>query len=88
MSGDRQPGLDEIEQRFVAILEGRMSRDEADRWAGRWVADDDLVWNEVEWWALRLLHGIDLAHGPGEGFLHDDEQVRQWLEELRHRRAV
>ncbi|WP_218061678.1 hypothetical protein [Planobispora rosea] len=50
MNGDEQPGLDEIEQCFIAVLDGRMSRDEADRWAGRWVADDDLVWNDVARW--------------------------------------
>ncbi|MFC4060961.1 hypothetical protein ACFOWE_21885 [Planomonospora corallina] len=87
MSGGEQPGLDEIEQCFIAVLDGRMSRDEADRWAWRWVADDDLVWDDAAWWALSLLHGIDLRNGPEEGFLHDDEQVYQWLEELRRRRA-
>ncbi|MGV9774450.1 hypothetical protein [Streptosporangium sp. NPDC003464] len=87
MNGDKQPGLEEIEQCFIAVLDGRMSRDEADRWAARWVADDDLAWDDVAWWALHLLHGIDLAHGPDGDLLHDDEQVHQWLEELRRRRA-
>ncbi|MGV9777870.1 hypothetical protein [Streptosporangium sp. NPDC003464] len=87
MNGDEQPGLDEIEQCFIAVLDGRMSRDEADRWAWRWGADDDLVWDDVAWWALSRLHGIDLRNGPNEDFLHDDEQVRQWLEELRRRRT-
>ncbi|MEV7013752.1 hypothetical protein [Streptosporangium sp. NPDC051022] len=87
MSDGEQPGLDEIEQRFATILDGRISRDEADRWAARWVLDDSLVWGDVAWWALCLLHGIDLAHGPDGPFLHDDEQVRRWLEELRHRRS-
>ncbi|MFF5108277.1 hypothetical protein [Streptosporangium sp. NPDC000509] len=88
MSGDEQPGLNEIEQCFVAVLDGRMSRDEADRWACRWVVDDYLVWDDLEWWALRLLYGIDLAHGPDGDFLHGDEQVREWLEELQRRRAL
>lgn len=87
MNGDEQPGLDEIEQCFIAVLDGRVSRDEADRWAWRRVADDDLVWDDVAWWALSRLHGIDLRNGPNEDFLHDDDQVRQWLEELRRRRA-
>ncbi|AGL19358.1 hypothetical protein L083_5848 [Actinoplanes sp. N902-109] len=38
----------------------------------------------MAWWALDVLHGIDLPDGKG-GFLHDDEQVVQWLEEFRHR---
>nr|WP_157553956.1 hypothetical protein [Herbidospora sakaeratensis] len=39
MATTEQPGLDEIEQCFIAVLDGSMSRDEADRWAARWVAD-------------------------------------------------
>ncbi|WP_246079754.1 hypothetical protein [Nonomuraea mesophila] len=42
--------------------------------------DDDLVW-----WALQLLHGIDLRHGPDDDHLHTDEQVAEWLEEFRIR---
>ncbi|WP_141581775.1 hypothetical protein [Actinomadura sp. WMMA1423] len=83
-----QPGLDEIEERFVSLLDGRLGRDEADRWAARWVADDRAVWAELEWWALNLLAGIDLPAGPGGGYLHDDQQIRRWLHELRHRRAT
>ncbi|MFF4776661.1 hypothetical protein [Microtetraspora fusca] len=85
MSG--QPDLEEIEERFVAILEGRLSRDEADRWAVRWVTDGDLVWEAPEWWALNLLAGIDLLAGPTGDYLHDDEQVRAWLHELQQRRT-
>jgi hypothetical protein len=86
MGTSEQPGLDEVEGRFVAILNGDLSRDEADRWAWRWMANENLVWDDVTWWALDLLHGIDLPAGPGGGFLHDDEQVDEWLQELRQRR--
>jgi len=82
-----QPDLDEIEACFAALVEGRMSRDAADRWAGRWVVDDTLERDELSWWALRLLYGIDLRHGPEEPYPNDDEQVRGWLEEFRRRRA-
>ncbi|WP_327256617.1 hypothetical protein [Streptomyces sp. NBC_01244] len=84
---DVRPDLDEIEACFAALVEGRMSRDAADRWAGRWVAGDTVECDELSWWALTLLYGIDLRHGPGEPYLHDDEQVRDWLEEFRRRRA-
>ncbi|MFE5720491.1 hypothetical protein [Streptomyces erythrochromogenes] len=87
MSGGDQPDLDGIESCFAAVVEGRVSRDAADRWAARWVLDDNLEWDELSWWALELLHGIDLRHGQEEPYLHDDEQVRRWLEELRRRRA-
>ncbi|GII54928.1 hypothetical protein Pth03_33170 [Planotetraspora thailandica] len=83
-----QPGLDEIEERFVAILEGRLSRDEADRWAVRWITEGGLVWEGLAWWALNLLSGVDLPAGPTGEYLHDDEQVRTWLQELRQRRAM
>ncbi|MGP3690212.1 hypothetical protein ACTVZO_36880 [Streptomyces sp. IBSNAI002] len=87
MNSDDQPDLDAIEECFVAVLEGRLTRDAADRWAGRWFTDDGLEWDEPGRWALGLLHGIDLRHGPGEAYLHDDVQVREWLAELRDRRT-
>ncbi|MFE7531702.1 hypothetical protein ACFU7Y_39265 [Kitasatospora sp. NPDC057542] len=87
MSGNDQPDLGEIESWFAAVVEGRVSRDAADRWAGRWFLDDELEWDDLSRWALELLYGIDLRPGPEEPYLHDDEQVREWLEELRRRRA-
>ncbi|GAA1939567.1 hypothetical protein GCM10009738_10930 [Kitasatospora viridis] len=80
--------MDEIEERFAAVLAGRLSRDEADRWAGEWITAEGLAWDDVSWWALGLLHGIDLPAGPEDGFLHDDAQVRSWLAELQVRRAA
>jgi hypothetical protein len=87
MDVSQQPDLDEIEERFVALVEGRVTRDDADRWAARRVTDDDLVWEDLAWWALNLLYGIDLPAGPTGDYLHDD-QVRAWLDELRRRRAA
>ncbi|MGW8764104.1 hypothetical protein ACWGN5_16530 [Streptomyces sp. NPDC055815] len=83
MDDSDQPTLDQIEERFVELVAGRLSRDEADRWAARWVLADGLVWDELSWWALNLLHGIDLPAGGSGGHLHDDAQVRAWLAELR-----
>jgi hypothetical protein len=88
MDGSGQPDLDEIEERFAAVVEGRASRDEVDRWAGRWLSDDSLSWDDLSWWALDLLHGIDLPAGPSDGHLHDREQLRDWLHELRRRRTA
>ncbi|MEU6313048.1 hypothetical protein [Streptomyces sp. NPDC047014] len=82
-----QPTLDEIEQRFTALLNGTLTRDEADRWAGRWVKDDTLDWDETSWWALGLLHGIDLRGDTPDTYLHEEAQLHDWLTELRHRRA-
>ncbi|MFF4098913.1 hypothetical protein [Streptomyces sp. NPDC001903] len=87
MDARHQPTLDEIEERFVALVDGRLTRDEADRWAGRWVADDGLDWDDISWWALCLLHGIDLPADESGAYLHDDEQLRAWLAELRKNRT-
>ncbi|MFD7560435.1 hypothetical protein ACFV9E_38820 [Streptomyces sp. NPDC059835] len=88
MDAGRQPTLDEIEEGFAALVDGRLSRDEADRWAGRWVADDGLDWDDTSSWALNLLHGIDLPADESGVHLHDDEQLRSWLAELRKRRTT
>ncbi len=82
-----QPDLDAVEACLSGVVEGRVSRDAADRWAGRWYTDDGLEWDGVSLWALGLLYGIDLRPGPEQPYLHDDAQVRGWLEELRRRRA-
>ncbi|MFI0355300.1 hypothetical protein [Actinomadura sp. 9N407] len=88
MHAGHQPTLDEIEARFVALVEGRVTRDEADRWAAPLVADDRLGWDDLSWWALNLLHGIDLPTDKGDGYLHSDEQIAAWLAELRKRRST
>ncbi|MFI7295221.1 hypothetical protein [Streptomyces sp. NPDC050121] len=88
MDAGGQPTVDEIEDRFVELVAGRLPRDEADRWAARWVREDGIVWDDLSWWALNRLYGIDLPAGESGGYLHDDEQVRTWLAELRERRAM
>ncbi|MEU1470610.1 hypothetical protein ABZ434_20540 [Streptomyces sp. NPDC005761] len=88
MSASGQPGAEEIEEHFLAVLDGRLSRDEVDRWAGEWMAVDDLVWDDLAWWALDRLSGIDLPAGPDGSFLHDEKQIREWLRELRLRRPL
>jgi hypothetical protein len=87
VAGDAQPDLEEIEACFVAVIEGRLSRDDADRWAARWLLDDALIWGDLELWALNVLFGIDLRHGPNADYLHDEQQMRAWLQELRERRV-
>lgn len=38
--------------------------------------------DEGVWWALTLLYGVDLRHDKDNPYLHDDEQIRDWLEEF------
>jgi hypothetical protein len=84
------PDRDEIEAWFTAVLAGTCTRDETDRWAAQWCtgAAGSAAGDEVVRWALDLLHGIDLPAGPDGDFLHDDDQVRQWLDDFRIRCAV
>jgi hypothetical protein len=80
------PTRKEIDEWFTAVLAGTRTRDEVDRWAARWhtTPAGDLVTDEVTWWALERLHGIDLPDASGR-FLHDDDQVKQWLVQYRDR---
>ncbi|KDN81210.1 hypothetical protein [Kitasatospora cheerisanensis] len=82
---EAQPGAAEIAAWLDAVADGRADRDAADRWAGRWLLDDALEWDEVSRRGLELLYGIDLRSGAGEPYLHDAEQVRGWAAELRAR---
>jgi len=80
------PDLEEIEAWFDGVVSGRVTRDEADRWATRWHSDDSVDLDDDQLWALGLLVGIDLPDWPGAGYLHDDEQIRGWRDEVRARR--
>ncbi|WP_199714809.1 hypothetical protein [Micromonospora radicis] len=82
------PSRVDVEARFAAILDGGQSRDEVDRWATRALRSLECAEvDEVIWWALGVLSGVDLRHGPGGPYLHDDEQVLGWLVEFRKRSA-
>jgi hypothetical protein len=86
MSSRQPPSREQVEARLMALLDGSQSRDQADRWATQWVAvssNDDT--DEAVWWALTLLHGVDLRQGEDDPYLHDDEQIRDWLDDFRAR---
>ncbi|GAA2096662.1 hypothetical protein GCM10009759_26110 [Kitasatospora saccharophila] len=87
---DGTDGVDGIEWRLAEVAAGRADRDAVDRWAGRLLLDDERDRDETSLWALNLLYGIDLRHGPGEPhpYLHDEEQVGEWLAEYRRRRRA
>ncbi|GLW04868.1 hypothetical protein Slala05_84980 [Streptomyces lavendulae subsp. lavendulae] len=42
--------------------------------------DDGLVRDDTAWWALDLLHGTDVPADESGAYLHDDEQLRAWLQ--------
>ncbi|MFD7657320.1 hypothetical protein ACFV4N_25370 [Actinosynnema sp. NPDC059797] len=76
------PSRADVERQFERLLSGEASRDEVDRWAGRHVAAGVDVAEPVRD-ALTRLHGVDLPAGPDGEYLHDLEQVAEWLAELR-----
>ncbi|MFI6818736.1 hypothetical protein ACIBG7_40505 [Nonomuraea sp. NPDC050328] len=78
------PTQADIEAQFTGLLDGTITREDANRWAARWVnADKPGVDDELVWWGLMHLYGIDLRPGPGEPYLSSDEQIAEWLEEFR-----
>jgi hypothetical protein len=78
------PTFPEVEAKLAALIAGRISRDEADRWASQWVyAAESSEMPSAVWNALLNLAGCDLRHGPGEEYLHTVEQFEGWLQELR-----
>ncbi len=80
----KPPSQLEVEAMFVALLEGKVSRDKADRWASQWVTmDSPPDMPSAIWGALQKLYGCDLRHGQGLGYLHSEEQISEWLLMLR-----
>ncbi|WP_326631876.1 hypothetical protein OIE67_44495 [Nonomuraea fuscirosea] len=78
------PTRADIEAHFECLISGAMTRDEVDRWAARWVADEAAeVDDDLVWWALERLCGIDLRIGPEGEYLHDEDQIAGWLREFR-----
>jgi hypothetical protein len=74
----------EVESKLLDLIDGRIARAEADRWAATWVAASDAP--DVPphiWRAVTRLYGCDLTHGTAEDYLHSTDQFREWLEELR-----
>jgi hypothetical protein len=77
------PTLPEVEAMLTALIAGRISREEANQWAGQWVyASESSQMPSAVWNALLHLAGCDLRHGPAEEYLHPVEQFEEWLEEL------
>jgi hypothetical protein len=69
------PTFPEVEAKLTALTAGRISREEADWWAGEWVyASESREMLAAVWNALLHLAGCDLRHGPGDEYLHAVEQ--------------
>jgi hypothetical protein len=74
---------------FLNVLEGRMTREEADRWAYSIVKaseSEDLICTHPEdkkriWEGVMYLYGIDLMEKPSE-YLHTEEDIRKTLQNI------
>ena len=79
------PTFVQVEETLVSLIEGRISREDADLWAGQWVyrAEAPRICDPAIWRALIHIAGCDLRPGKGLPYLHSSEQFAEWLEELR-----
>ena len=79
-----RPLAKEIQSKFLALLAGEISRDDADRWAAKCVADHSGVdLHPAVWKALNMLYGCDLPLGPGQGYLYGKDDIADWFDEFR-----
>lgn len=86
------PSRQEVEIKWIALISGRLSREEAHEWASEWVEGrleekvDVMTFN-----ALQQLHGFDLKtddhdrsvlrHGGDGEYMHPASQIRVMFEE-------
>lgn len=81
------PSRHDIERVFTKVLDGSLTREQASRWAAQWIgAFEPAAEDRVAWSALRHLAGLDLRHGPDRPYLHDEDQIAVWLEDVREGR--
>lgn len=74
---------------WQGVLDGTVSRDEAHRWAARWVEAEDAEVDPMVMSALQRLHGFDLVwtdaawtvvrHGGSGAQVHSSSDIRQAL---------
>jgi hypothetical protein len=57
-----------IEEKWIALVEERLSRETVHAWADPLVRGDDRFDDVPSMTALQYLHGFDLVHAPGEVF--------------------
>lgn len=72
----------------LRLIDGEISRDEADQWASQWFVNEHEPMPDYIWEALGRLFGCNLRHGPTEPYLHSDEQLEDWLGTFRVERKA
>jgi hypothetical protein len=75
--------IEAVRNVFLNVLAGRMTREEADRWAYALIQQSEanaLIFipesnKKCIWDGIMYLYGIDLMEEPGK-YLHTDEDIR------------
>lgn len=81
-------GLRIVQRVFEDVLAGRISREQADRWAYTVVQHNEartLQYSSSEdrervWAAVMYLYGVDITTAPGK-YLHADDDIRNEMYE-------
>jgi len=77
------PSAEEVERKLLDLVEGRITREEADDWAMRWVAADDAgVDDDNIWEALRHLAGCSMPT-TDRSYLYNRKDFEAWLADFR-----
>lgn len=79
--------IDEVREIFRELISGKISREEADRWAYERMRafDSDslefepIIDEEFLWSAIQYLYGVDTKVSPNE-YLHSIEEIKQTFE--------
>ena len=77
------PSREEVEQKLVDLIAERITPEDADAWAWRWVvADDPGIKDDNLWEAVSRLAGCALP-STDRPYLYGREDFEHWLAELR-----
>jgi hypothetical protein len=81
--------ISDIKETFTQLINGKISREEADRWAYKRMQAFDSGSLEFEsksdekflWSAIQYLYGIDTMISPGE-YMHSIEEIKKTFERM------
>ena len=77
------PSEDEVQRKLVDLVEGRVTREEADDWAMRWVvADDPGIEDKNIWAAIGHLAGCAMPT-TDRAYLYGQSDFEAWLADFR-----
>jgi hypothetical protein len=87
--------IDIVKKVFVDLLDGRITRDAADRWAYSVKCASDsrvLIYLPPEdenriWDGIMFLYGVDLL-GEHGNYLHNEEEIRDAMQEMLNDKSV